>query len=69
MATWSSDRPPGNAPAWHFVKLDDGAYRIEQPDTHNVLTTDDDGNLTVAAWKSTDNQKWRLLPRPAKFTG
>ena len=64
------ERPAtADAASWHLVKLDDATYRIEQPDTHKVLTADDDGNLTVATWKSTGNQKWRLLPRPAKFTG
>ena len=57
------------APLWKFVKLPDGMYRIEQPATGRALTATADGGLAVKPWTSTDGQKWRLLSKPAKFTG
>ena len=50
---------------WHFVKLEDGGYRITDPKSGNVLTAvkndgDDEIRIVLRPWKEDDEQIWEL---------
>ena len=59
---------------WHFVKLEDGGYRITDPKSGNVLTAvkndgDDEIRIVLRPWKEDDEQIWELQQiDPAKLT-
>jgi hypothetical protein len=52
------------APAWQFVHLDDGSYRIADGSSGKVLTAIPDGSdgfkIVAEAWQNLEEQKWRL---------
>jgi hypothetical protein len=59
---------------WRFVKLADGAFRIADPKSVNVLTAvkgenDDEVRIALLPWDEKDEQKWELKQiDPAKLT-
>lgn len=53
------------APAWQFVRLEDGSYKIADAKTGNVLTAVKaagayEATIVTASWQNLDEQKWRL---------
>jgi len=55
---------------WRFIPLgDDGTFRIEHVPTGRVLSVTADGDVIVEKWTGAATQKWKLLDKPAKFTG
>ena len=58
-----------NADAWKFVSVEDGVYRIESVATGEVLTATDDDTVALRKYTGDAKQKWKLLDKPAHFTG
>lgn len=60
---------PAAAEAWKFVPLAGNTYRIDHAASGLTLTASPDGKITVQKWSDTAGQKWKLLDKPAHFTG
>jgi hypothetical protein len=60
-----------NAPEqqWKFIPLGNDLFRIENSKTGEALGASSDGNITVGKWTDAPAQKWKLLPKPERFTG
>jgi hypothetical protein len=54
---------------WKFISLGNDLYRIENAKTGEALGASSDANITVGKWTDAPSQKWKLLPKPEKFTG
>ena len=61
-------------PKWQFTKLDDGTYRISDPQSGKALTAVKTGTsstvtIVLAPWKESGEQKWELVKTdPAKLS-
>ncbi len=62
-------KTPTDIEQWRFVPLGDDTYRIEHIKTGQALGANADGNVVVGKWSDSADQKWKLLPKPVKFTG
>lgn len=64
----------GERPKWQFTKLDDGTYRVTDPQSGKALTavkTEASSTVTIviAPWRDAGEQKWELLKTdPAKLS-
>jgi hypothetical protein len=54
---------------WRFIPLGDNVYRIEHVATGKALSATANGDVVVEKWTGSDSQKWKLLEKPAKFSG
>ncbi len=57
------------AEQWRFVPVSDGVYRIEHIATGKTLGVNAEGNVIIETWTGAASQKWKLLEKPARFTG
>ena len=57
------------AERWKLVPTDGGAFRLDHVTTGKTLTVTPDGALVVSPWTGGSTQQWKLLDKPAHFTG
>lgn len=64
------DKEPSASEAWRFEPIDgtDGLVRLVHVESGNVLEASEEGIVLVKPSDS-PNQRWRLLPKPERFTG
>lgn len=62
-------KEPTDAQRWRFAPVADNVYRIEHAATGKVLSVTSDGNVVIQQWSDAPAQKWKLLDKPAHFTG
>jgi hypothetical protein len=65
------EKEPSASEAWRFepVADTDGLVRLVHVESGFVLEANDDGGTVLAKPSDSPNQRWRLLPKPEKFTG
>ena len=62
-------KPAGDAEKWRFIPVDGGHYRLEHAATGKTLAVTADGNVVIETYTGAATQQWKLLDKPAKFTG
>ncbi len=65
------EKEPSASEAWRFDPIadTDGLVRLVHIESGNVLEANDDGGIVLARPSDSPGQRWRLLPKPEKFTG
>jgi hypothetical protein len=67
-ATIQKDAP---AQMWQMIKTDGEYYRIQPLGSDLVLTIEGEGinaRVVLKKWTNSSTQRWKLLPKPEKFT-
>jgi hypothetical protein len=54
---------------WRFVPVSEGVYRVEHVATGLTLTVKSDDSITIEKYTGDATQQFKLLGKPAKFTG
>lgn len=65
------DKEPSPFEAWRFEPIADteGLVRVVHVESGQVLEADGNGNVVLKKSSDAPTQRWRLLPKPEKFTG
>lgn len=65
------DKEPSASEAWRFEAIEgtDGLVRLMHIESGFVLEATEGGSIVLAKPSDSPAQRWRLLPKPEKFTG